>query len=491
MYRTVAQLDSVMKFLADFFPQLCTRVQLPNRSVLGRPIFALRMRGGSNSNRRSVLIVGGMHARELMNPDAIVDLQLDLVRCYLNETGLSIGNRRWEAVDIKIMIEALDIWMLPCANPDGREYVMKVDDMWRKNLRDNPGTPDDGVDNNRNCEIMWGVTTGGTTCNPKDQFYLGSGPFSEPESLNIKDLCDQHRIDVFLDVHSFTELVLFPWGHARTQTTDPSQRFTNLATGTCAPLNPPSHQEYMLPRDQLRFQRVARQIVADIGAVRGRTYTAKPIFQVYPGGATGSASDYVYSRHIANPALHKTYGFAFETGPFAGDTPNSFHPANPEPIKRDAKAGMISLMQQSICAIEFIGETLLGTPVQTLRNVRDQRLATTAAGRQLIALFERVQIPLLSVVLADESLTREAMSLFERAQKLVGNDKSIVSARDVKQGLAFVDTLAARATSARVRRDLITVRKRFEKAGGKSVRTVLKDLLGSPQRPVRKDRSRR
>jgi murein tripeptide amidase MpaA len=486
MYRTVAQLDSVMKFLADFFPQLCTRVELPNRSIEGRPIFALQMHAGSNSNRRSVLIVGGMHARELMNPDAIVDLQLDLVLAYLNETGLTIGGRRWEALDIKVMLEALEIWMLPCANPDGREYVMNVDTLWRKNRRDNPGTPCDGVDDNRNCDIMWGVTTSATSCSPCTETYVGSGPFSEPESINIKHLCDTHRIDVFLDVHSFSELVLFPWGHARTQTTDPSQRFTSLATGTCAPLNPPGHQEYMLPRDQLRFQRVARQIVADIHAVRGRNYTPEPIFAVYPGGATGTTSDYVYSRHIANPALHKTYGFAFETGPRDGDLANSFHPGDPTLIKRDAKAGMISLMQQSICAIEFIGETLLGASVQGLRKVRDQRLATTRGGQQLIAMFERIQIPLLGVILADESLTKEAMSLLEHAQKLVRNHKSVVSARDAKRGLALVDSLAARATSASVRRDLATVRKHLNKAGGKSVGTILKTFLKPQRRPVRK-----
>jgi hypothetical protein len=35
---------------------------------------------------------------------------------------------------------------------------MTVDDLWRKNRRDNPGTPCDGVDLNRNLDILWGVT---------------------------------------------------------------------------------------------------------------------------------------------------------------------------------------------------------------------------------------------------------------------------------------------------------------------------------------------
>jgi len=51
----------------------------------------------------------------------------------------------------------------------------------------------------------------------------------------------------------------------------------------------------------------------------------------------------LYSRHIANPGLRKTFGFAFETGPpvFNADgTLNereSFHPTDPTLIKRDTK----------------------------------------------------------------------------------------------------------------------------------------------------------
>lgn len=488
MYRTVAQLDSVMGLLATWFPQVCARFELPNRSIQGRPIYAFRMRAGSGSNRRGVLLIGGMHARELMNPDAIVDLQLDLVTSYLNETDLVLGGRRWSALEIKAMLETLDVWMLPCANPDGREYVLNVDDMWRQNRRDNPGTSCDGVDVNRNLDFVWGVTTANTSCNPCLETFVGSGPFSEPESQNIKYLCDTHRIDVFVDVHSYSELVLYPWGHAPTQTTDPNQRFTTLATGTCVPLSPPGHQEYLPPQDQLRFQTVARRIVDAIRAVRNRNYTPEPGRALY--ATTGTSSDYVYSRHIANPALRKTYGFAFETGPFVGNTADSFHPADPAPVKRDAKSGMLALIQQSICAIEFVGVTLLGRSieVQAIRGVRDELLSTTDAGRGWISLFERIQTPLLGAVLADESLTREAMSLLERARELVADGKAIVSARDVKRALALLDSLARQGTSASLRRDLATVRKSLAKAGGKSTRRVLEDLVASRRPPARRRR---
>ena len=61
MYRTVAQLDQLTQQLAQTFPQQCTRIQLPEASVQGRPVFALRLRGAGSvgAGRRGVLLIGG------------------------------------------------------------------------------------------------------------------------------------------------------------------------------------------------------------------------------------------------------------------------------------------------------------------------------------------------------------------------------------------------------------------------------------------------
>src|SRR5215472_15483675 len=117
MYRTIAQLDAAIDSLVETRPDLCTGVPLGN-SVEGRPVRALRLRAGGGADRRGILIVGGMHARELMNPDAIIELAFDLAQAYTSETGLTYGGAEWSALDIRIMMETLDIWMLPCANPD-------------------------------------------------------------------------------------------------------------------------------------------------------------------------------------------------------------------------------------------------------------------------------------------------------------------------------------------------------------------------------------
>ena len=477
MYRTIAQLDFLTGLLAAWFPQFFTRLQLPENSVQGRPVYALRMRAGGGGERRGVLIVGGTHSRELVNPDATIELAVDLLVSYALNRDIVYGGRTWPANDIRIILETLDLWLLPCSNPDGRNYVMTVDDMWRKNRRDNPNTACDGVDLNRNLDILWGVTQGQTSCSPCSDVYCGPSAFSEPETRNVKNLLDTRRIDCFVDVHSYSELILYPWGHAPTQTVDPTKRFTGLPSGTCATIGQPGYQEYMTPRDLLRFQTVGQRVVDAIAAVRGRVYTNQPSVALYP--TTGTHSDYVYSRHIADPKLRKTYGYTFESGPWAGNGPDSFHPADPTLIKRDIKSGILALIQQCICAIELIGFRLLNreAEVSMLRNVRDDLLGATGPGREWIALFERVQTSLVGIVLGDQRLTDAAASLVERIGSLLQVEESTIADDDVERGVSVIRELMKRSESREVRADLRAVAVQFRQMSGLTSRDAIERLM--------------
>jgi len=476
MYRTVAQLDFLTGLLAAWFPQYFTRIQLPEPSVQGRPVYALRMRAGGGGERRGVLLVGGTHARELMNPDAIVELSVDLLVSHANGTDIVYGGRTWPANDVRIILETLDLWLLPCSNPDGRDYVMTVDDLWRKNRRDNPSTPCDGVDLNRNLDVLWGVTEGQTSCSPCSDVYCGPSALSEPETRNVQHLLDTRRVDCFADVHSYSELILYPWGHAPTQTVDATKRFTGLPNGTCAGLGQPGYQEYMLPADLQRFQTVGQRIVDAIAAVRGRAYTNQASIGLYP--TTGTHGDYAYSRHIANPRLRKTFGYTFETGPWVGNARDSFHPADPTLIKRDAKSGMLALMQQCICAIELIGSRFLGreAEVSALRRVRDELLGTTEAGREWIALFERVQGRLAATVLGDERLSQEGAELIETVGRLLQEESAPVPADVVERVQSLLGELVERSSSEEDRADLAAVGTQLSRVTGSSVADALSTL---------------
>ncbi|MFL5919845.1 MAG: M14 family zinc carboxypeptidase [Gaiellaceae bacterium] len=485
MYRSVAQLDSLSNLLAAWFPTYFMRFALPEPSVEGRAVYALRLRAGGGRERRGVMVVGGTHSRELMNPDAIIELAVDLFVSHVNGSGITYGNRTWSAAEIKLILETLDLWLVPCMNPDGREYVMNVDNLWRKNRRDNPKTECDGVDLNRNFDVLWGVTQGQTSCYQCADVYCGPKAFSEPETRNIRSVLDTRRVNCFVDVHSYSELVLWPWGHAPSQTADSTKRFTTLPSGTCAPIGVAGYQEYIPPQDLQRFQTVGNRIVSTISSVRGRVYTSEPSIALYP--TTGTQSDYAYSRHIANPKLTKTYGFTFETGPWAGNAADSFHPADPTLIKRDAKAGIIALMQQCICAIELIGARFFATDadVTELRRIRDEVLATTEAGRAWIALFERAQLPLLTTLMADEQLSSQAAVLLQRAAELTKSTRARMRDKDVEDAIRFIRTLNKLPAAAEVRADLRAVERRLEALRGLTSARALASLMAEPPRSRR------
>ncbi len=355
MYRRSADIEEINRDLSDSFPSLVTRTVLdPSRQ--GQEISAIRIQGGEPGPRRGVLLVGGVHARELLNPDLLVEAAIDLIDHYLSETDWVMGGQRWPADTIRLIVETLDIFILPNANPDGREHVFDIARLWRKNRARRTGTSCIGVDVNRNFELLWGVETRApdgskrTSRSACSDVFVGAGAFSEPETRNVKTLLDTHPIECFVDVHSYSELILFPWGHAPNQTSDPRQRFTLVDTSRWRelPRDAPGHREYLSPSDLARFREIGESAARAIQNVRGRRYTAQQGLGLYP--TTGTSSDYAYSRHIADPSRRKVYGFTFETGPFTGNAEESFQPdsAEADRIKEEATSGIVSVLQSFI-----------------------------------------------------------------------------------------------------------------------------------------------
>ena len=67
------------------------------------------------------------------------------------------------------------------------------------------------------------------------------------------------------------------------------------------------------------------------------------------------------------------------------------------------------------------------------------------------------------------------MSLLWRVQKLVAKrDKATVSAGDVEDGIAFLESLRSRATSPEVRKAISIINRQLRKAAGQTVETILK-----------------
>jgi carboxypeptidase T len=114
---------------------------------------------------------------------------------------------------VRALLESRDIWIVPMVNPDGVEWDIASNRYrnWRKNRRNN-GNGTYGVDLNRNYGFRWG--TGGSSRDPASDVYMGTEPFSEPETRVIRDFVRaRSNAKTLLTFHTFSELILYPWGH--------------------------------------------------------------------------------------------------------------------------------------------------------------------------------------------------------------------------------------------------------------------------------------
>src|SRR6266540_2938982 len=181
-YLSAAGIESVIQIIQGAYSDICQLIVLPEQSVEHRTCRALKIAKGGGT-RTGVLFVGGAHARELINPDLLVNFAYNLCTAYTNGTGLTFGPKTYDAFTIKLIVEALDVFVFPLINPDGREYVQTVDAWWRKNRDLNPGLPCAGVDINRNYDFLWssGIGTSSSSCS---DIFKGSAAFSEPETRN-------------------------------------------------------------------------------------------------------------------------------------------------------------------------------------------------------------------------------------------------------------------------------------------------------------------
>ncbi|MEY4616440.1 MAG: hypothetical protein RJB66_1400 [Pseudomonadota bacterium] len=174
------------------------------KTVEGREIWHLRISTDLSNSRQkpAVIFMGGHHAREHLS----IDTPLRLTQKFLQD--YRSGDSR-----VVRLVQSREIHMIPMVNPDGAEFDIVNGNyrMWRKNRRPN-SDGSFGVDLNRNYGFHWG--TGGSSKNPRQDTYMGTAPFSEPETQAIKNFVEQQdNATLLLSFHTYSQLILYPWGH--------------------------------------------------------------------------------------------------------------------------------------------------------------------------------------------------------------------------------------------------------------------------------------
>lgn len=155
-----------------------------------------------SSKKPAIIFLGTHHAREHLSTEMPLMLAEYLVAEYKKGTERIVK-----------LLEGREIHIIPLVNPDGSEYDIStgVYKTWRKNTRAENGNMF-GVDLNRNYGYMWGG--GGASPSKNSETYRGESAFSEPETQAVKAYIEKNKnINILLTFHTFSELILYPWGH--------------------------------------------------------------------------------------------------------------------------------------------------------------------------------------------------------------------------------------------------------------------------------------
>lgn len=436
-YMTISAINSAIDHIAATYPAIASVSNLPNKSVGNRDIKQLKIANGSGANRAGVLFLGGTHARELVNPEAVLAFALKLCDAYVNDTGIAFGPKTYSSTTVKQLVDVLDLFLIPLVNPDGRNHCMVAggDPMWRKNRSTNAGSPCRGVDLNRNSDFLWssGIGTSSSACS---DIFKGQAAFSEPETRNVKAVLDANpNIASMIDIHSYSELVLYPWGDDDTQTGDPNQNFQNPAFNGQRGVTMSGYAEYMPPGDLEDFVRVAGRIRDGIAAVRGHAYTVQPSVQLYP--TSGTFKDYAYSRHYVDTGLRRVLAFTLETG-------LQFQPGDAEKdqIIEEVGPGLVECMLDTMCPGDVVADLLDAIfPMRMMRAFREQNMRSSSSGARYMALLGRHRRELVQLVLKRKPARSAAKAALEVAAKLTEKPGAKISAEDTKKIMgAFEET---------------------------------------------------
>ena len=201
--------EAVAALLTDFetnFPALAKKIQI-GATTLGRPIWALKISDNvaTEEPEPRVAIDANIHSREFAPTEVALDVIWQLLYGYTNNATFA----SW--------VNGMEIYVIPCLNPDGRYFCDTVSTSWRKNGRDNnrSGTwtyPADGVDLNRNSSFHWGSDNEGSTAYAADDTYRGPYAASEPEIQAYDAFLQRVRPGFTLTLHSYEGSIYSPYG---------------------------------------------------------------------------------------------------------------------------------------------------------------------------------------------------------------------------------------------------------------------------------------
>ncbi|MDT9688488.1 M14 family metallopeptidase [Streptomyces sp. P9(2023)] len=314
-YNNFAEMTAEIDQRIAQYPTLMSK-RVIGKTYQGRDIVAIKISDnvGTDEAEPEVLFTHQQHARE--------HLTVEMALYLLRELGAGYGS------DSRVtnMVNNREIWIVPALNPDGSEYDIASGSYrsWRKNRQPNAGSSYVGTDMNRNWDYKWGCC-GGSSGSKSSETYRGTAPESAPEVKVVADFVrsrvvgGKQQIRTAIDFHTYSELVLWPFGWTT----------ANTAPG-------------MTQDDRDAFAAVGGKMGASNG------YTAEQSSDLYI--TDGSIDDWLWGSQ-------RIFGYTFEMYPTSSWN-GGFYPPD-EVIERETsrnRDAVLQLLENSDCMYRSIGK---------------------------------------------------------------------------------------------------------------------------------------
>jgi hypothetical protein len=326
-YHNYAEMSSEILAAANAYPTIVQRLNL-GVSQEGRTIWAVKISDNvaTDEPEPEVLFTAGQHAREHLT----IEMALYLLREFTTKYGTDSR--------ITNIVNGRETYIVFNLNPDGSEYDVATGSyrMWRKNRQPNSGSTAVGTDLNRNWSWQWGCC-GGSSGTFSSETYRGAFAFSAPETQRVRDFVNSRvvggvqQIKAHIDFHTYSELVLWPYGYTT----------ANTAPGLTAD-------------DQAMLSTLGRNMAATNG------YTPEQASDLYI--ADGTIDDWAWG-------TYKIPSYTFEMYPTTSNP--GFYPPD-EVIGRETtrnREAVLMFEEAADCPYRVIGKEAQycgGTPATTL-----------------------------------------------------------------------------------------------------------------------------
>ena len=364
MWHNPDEIETAIGNFAATYPAIAEQIPLPeptwgiDAATLPRSVSALRIGVNAGDAADGALFIFGQHAREWIPPEVALELAAALLGAFAGGTGLVYGGKSYSAADVQRILTNINIFLVPCVNPDGRQVQPRS--RYVESTRRLAQEPEPHVDSRlvhrggsqlqlrfrlRSSRVLRRHRSGRDDVHVHRPVQLESGLSRSQrvlgaETRNVKWLIDNYpRIRWFIDIHGYTSAgeIYYPWGDDENQNTKPAMNWRNPAFDHQRGREADAYQEFMNADDFATHVYLANRLRDGVQPVNGRTYIVKQSFGLYPTG--GASDDYTWSRHLQTPSLPRIESFAIE------HRGTSFHTTNlveQDEVIREVTSGLVN-----------------------------------------------------------------------------------------------------------------------------------------------------